>query len=550
MSDRALASPQGTNEERLFSFDAVYRHPGKFSKLDYTGARKKIAIIGGGVAGLTAAWEVSKLGHTVTIYEAEERLGGRILTHHFDNENYGEFGAMRIPANHHCTIHYINEFGLQKRAFVNFNPNAYLFLRGVKTRIKDWKALFRHFSLRENEQKDPFLLYEEKMKIAMAQLTTEEKWAMFSNKLPEGKLTAFDEMSLYQFLTNWFSQDAIQFVGHSTSMYAYEQASFLETLIDYFGVFRVDQFELVGGMETLIAAFRSKMEEKIRTNSEVVAVKINESKVILTIRHNEEYSRETFDYVICAVPAPRVTKISFTPPLSPEQYQAFRGINYASSAKTLCLFKNRFWETKDKIFGGGSFTDLPIQQVWYPSDNSKPSKEKDFAAGFTGSDDRDRFYSKAPKSFEPIDKNTTTKPGVVTGAYTWEGNARRFIALSQREKDDLVISNLEMIHPGASKYLTEVKHYCWDESSNPGRGAFAFFSPSDHQRYQQGLTMPYPSNKPLLFFAGEHIAIAHAWIQGAIQSALSATISVLKLARGEKPVDASLILKEFAEVEA
>ena len=81
----------------------------------------KVGIIGGGIAGLSSAFELRKLGFDVTIFEMQEnRIGGRIYTHYFDKDKrvYGELGAMRIPVDHETTWHYINTFGLKTRPFI------------------------------------------------------------------------------------------------------------------------------------------------------------------------------------------------------------------------------------------------------------------------------------------------------------------------------------------------------------------------------------------------------------------------------------------------
>ncbi|MGD1809538.1 FAD-dependent oxidoreductase [Dapis sp. BLCC M126] len=44
-------------------------------------------------------------------------MGGRIKIHYFRDGTYGELGAMRIPASHGCTLHYIDKFKLPKKTF-------------------------------------------------------------------------------------------------------------------------------------------------------------------------------------------------------------------------------------------------------------------------------------------------------------------------------------------------------------------------------------------------------------------------------------------------
>src|SRR5205823_6634343 len=77
-------------------------------------APKKIIIIGAGMAGLSAAYELTQLGHDVNILEARSRPGGRVQTlrEPFSAGLYAEAGAARIPDNHDLTLKYVKLFGL------------------------------------------------------------------------------------------------------------------------------------------------------------------------------------------------------------------------------------------------------------------------------------------------------------------------------------------------------------------------------------------------------------------------------------------------------
>lgn len=235
-----------------------------------------------------------------------------------------------------------------------------------------------------------------------------------------------------------------------------------------------------------------------------------------------------FDYVICTVPAQPTAQIEFDPPLwssepGRRKYEALTNLSHVSSAKTIVHCNQRHWELVDGIYGGGSFTDLPIQQCWYPSDNSREAKrEAEGAASRTGGTPSVRW--------EAADPNKSKQPGVFTASYTWEANARRFAAMSEDQRNEVVLSNLRKIHPGIEHVIDDIVHCVWDTEANPGHGAFAFFAPGEQRRYQAALCEPWPSNqdKVRVFFAGEHVAIMHAWIQSAVQSALTAVMDVLE----------------------
>src|ERR1700676_1323757 len=112
-----------------------------------------VVIVGAGLAGLCAAYELERRGHRVTLLEADARhVGGRTRTMRFADGLYGEFGAMRIPTRHEITRRYVHELGLPLRKFVLSNPQAYYFLRGERQRIADAAKLNRLYALREDER--------------------------------------------------------------------------------------------------------------------------------------------------------------------------------------------------------------------------------------------------------------------------------------------------------------------------------------------------------------------------------------------------------------
>src|SRR5512132_51021 len=112
-----------------------------------------VVVLGAGLAGLCAAYELERRGHRVTILEAETRhVGGRARTLRFEDGLYGEAGAMRIPERHELTRHYVKELGLSLRPFVQSNPEAFFHLRGRRERIKDVRALATLYDLQGPEK--------------------------------------------------------------------------------------------------------------------------------------------------------------------------------------------------------------------------------------------------------------------------------------------------------------------------------------------------------------------------------------------------------------
>jgi monoamine oxidase len=102
-----------------------------------TGPAKKVLILGAGMAGLVAAYELSKAGHDVTVLEARTRPGGRVhtLREPFSDGLFAEEGAARIPENHDLTLKYVKEFALPLEPFYPSRLNAVRFDRGSREEV-------------------------------------------------------------------------------------------------------------------------------------------------------------------------------------------------------------------------------------------------------------------------------------------------------------------------------------------------------------------------------------------------------------------------------
>jgi monoamine oxidase len=101
------------------------------------GPAKKVLILGAGMAGLVAGYELTKLGHDVTILEARTRPGGRVhtLREPFSDGLYAEAGAARIPENHDLTLKYVKEFALPLEPFYPSRLHALRFDRGEREEV-------------------------------------------------------------------------------------------------------------------------------------------------------------------------------------------------------------------------------------------------------------------------------------------------------------------------------------------------------------------------------------------------------------------------------
>jgi monoamine oxidase len=101
------------------------------------GPAKKVLILGAGMAGLVAGYELSQLGHEITILEARTRPGGRVhtLREPFSDGLFAEAGAARIPENHDLTLKYVKTFELPLEPFYPLRLNALRFDQGRREEV-------------------------------------------------------------------------------------------------------------------------------------------------------------------------------------------------------------------------------------------------------------------------------------------------------------------------------------------------------------------------------------------------------------------------------
>jgi monoamine oxidase len=513
---------------------------------------KTVCVIGGGIAGLVAAHELKKLGHKVTLLEADGRSGGRIYTYHFpdiyDGKYYGELGAMRFPFDHLCTWHYITEFGLKRATFVQENGAAFYHLRTKKFRQEPWPP-------RSTNVADLYPLVRPSI-ISRSPGNVLDGW--FRKLIPKflffqllhlgnafspgrpltGRLRYWDRFSVWQHFQfrNLFPGPVIndeeqEYIGRATGMLSDEQNSYLEALTAKLPHYFPTMSTLEGGMSRLIDAFENALPDEIKLNAPVTKVTIKKDGVRVEWRSEGQCASEEFDYVVCAVQAGATVGIKFDPPLSPPKYEALTNISYQSAAKSIVLCSSRPWEFKDKIYGGGSRTDFETQECWYPPDNAIEADKPDprrlpkLVTDILGGDQlgEDVWNAKDPE--------VSDGPGVLIAAYMRGTNARRFASLTDDQRDTLVRTSLEELHPGIGKTIKRIKHHSWDVQFNPGGGAWAAFAPGERSRYQQAMVEPHryeEDEDPRVFFAGDHLGINHGWIQSAIQTAQGAVWHIHK----------------------
>ena len=454
--------------------------------VDRPGKRKKVLIIGAGMAGLVAAYELKRQGHTPVVLEAQGRVGGRVYTlrEPFAPGLYAEAGAMRIPRAHNLTLEYCAIFNLPMRPFVMGNPKGLVYIGGQRMTAAEANA---------HPEKLPFNLApsehghsaDDLWQRAIAELREmveregEHAWPEIVKR--------YDEYSLYEFLRHkGFSEGAIEFYAVMNFVESDLHNSFIEALREELGGFYLDMQSIVGGMDALPHAFYNELQECVRFGTEVRSIDQDADGVRLHCRVGPD--RVTFDgdYIICTVPFSVLRPIEAT--FSREKERAIRQLNYHASTKILLQVRDRFWEKEDGIEAGATVTDLPIRRMNYP----------------------------------PADPSTGR--GVLLASYTWGQDALQWGAMDEEMRIDEALDDVSRIHPRIRHEFEVGASHAW-YSDRWARGAFALFAPEQQTTLQDAILKP----EGRVYFAGEHCSLYHAWIQGALESGIRAARQIHEL---------------------
>lgn len=507
---------------------ATLARPGEFKSV-------RVGVIGGGLAGMSAAFELRKLGFDITVFEAsEDRLGGRVYTYYFDREKklYGEFGAMRIPVNHETTWHYINLFKLDTQPFIQSEPNTFIYLHQRRARNDPMgkevmENIYPTYPLTPQEARTPWQelgYYGIEYPILKAPPNVRSEIIRVLPKYSE-QLLFWDSLNTRQMFQHMkLSQGAINFLSNLFPIggeFLYH--NYVDFVQEYYPVNFWFMYQIKGGMVNLPLSFYnsfvSPAPEKYYPGipaSSLGQVRWNPGHSVKGIYRNDrngvtlafsnkagEKRQEDFDIIVCAIPFSVVRTLDIDPFFSSIKMQAIKEVAYGNAHKTLFNCSRSFWREQG-ITGGGSYTDLPITTTWYTA--SYPQ----YPPGTGG-------------------EMLANAPGVIVASYNFNLDAVRLGNMPDEERFEKIKRDLEEVHglergaldPIVAQYATQV----WDNDPL-FKGAFCYFTPEQKKLFSWPMILPEYNNK--VFFAGEHVSSLHRWMQGALRSGMEAANSVVK----------------------
>jgi monoamine oxidase len=443
----------------------------------------RVLILGAGCAGLAAAYELGKLGYHCQVLEPNARPGGRAFTVRrgtvseedgprqtaaFDEGLYVNLGPMRISHHHELTLGYCRELKVPIEIFGNVCDSAYLYqqnargLAGKRIRLREART-----------DLDGYV--SELLSKALSEAELEKP------------LTKDDQERLVEYLRRAGALDTSgRYRGSPRSgrsmplalsdLLQSEVGSYLQIDFDY----QPTMFQCVGGNDRLAAAFAARLKDRIVYRATAREIQQTDRGVsVVYTDHDGRARMAEADYCVCTIPLTILAGLRTN--FSPDTQKVIASTQYANAGKMGLQFKRRFWEEDDGIYAGASKTDQEITQIVYPS------------TGFHG-----------PK-------------GILLGYYIQGTNGR---PMGERTPAERIAEALEQgarIHPQYRSEFETGFSVAWHRVTWI-KGSWAGFNTTGRTQLRKG--------EGRVYFAGDHVSNANAWMQGAFESAREAVMTI------------------------
>ena len=486
-----------------FAAESEYKGP---IKLDGDARGASVLVLGAGLAGMTAAFELRKAGYNVRVLEFNSRPGGRNWTLRggdkftelggvtqtcaFEDGLYLNPGPWRIPYHHRAVLDYCKRLGVTLEPFIQLNHNAFLHASGAfngkPQRIREIKADF------QGEVAELLAKATQQGKLDEA-VSTEDKEILLQALKSWGALD-----KNYAYSANLVSAGFRGYArppggGRGAAPVAGEPAKLSDILesrlwryLQNFAAyqFQTTMFQPVGGMDMIGKAFAREIGDLIQFNAKVIRIQQDDGGVTVSYVNSSTSAVPQIakaDWCVCTIPLSVLSQIPMD--VGPRMKAAIDAVPYASSVKIGLQFKRRFWEEDEAIYGGITYTDLPIRQISYPS------------SGFN--------------------RNGS---GVLLGAYVFEGaNSFEFTSMAPADRVARAVELGARIHP---QYKSEFENgiaVAWHRVPFT-LGCSGMWTEETREKHYDDLCQI----DGRIVLAGEHASYIPAWQEGAILSSLDA----------------------------
>ena len=441
-----------------------------------------VTIIGAGMAGLAAAYDLHRAGWQVTVLEACERVGGRVHTmRSFSNGLVAEAGGEFIDNHHTRMLAFAKEFRLSLGEVGSWQGQT-----------DDWGAYEGKAGQSNDTNLWGFNLEKEFENIwaALAELAKQVPDPAHPESAPNAK--ELDSQSS----ASWINSQAahplarMAFADHIRSEYTCEPEHF--SLLDlarnaamYYSApnFYKPTYRIIGGNDQIPHAIASLLPD-VRLNAEVTSINNQANGVAVAYKQGNSFHTISSAFAILAIPLTTARLIEFNPPLPSAHQRMVNEISYGAVTKVMIEYRKRFWH--EKGWNGRLSTDQHIVQTW------------DATSHLEG------------------------EHGIIT-AYTGGGPGAKLSALSDEERTKLAISVIEKIFPGSSDLIENTATIAWINEPFT-RCSYMALAPGQVTVHWQTLFSPAGR----LFFAGEHATIYQGFMEGAVESGQRAAKNIME----------------------
>ncbi len=359
-----------------------------------SGQGKTVLVLGAGIAGLAAAYELTRAGFKCQVLESQSRAGGRNFTARrgtviteespehgkteqkceFDEGLYVNFGPGRIPYHHRRMLHYCAELGVPLEIYV-IQATANLF------HVKD--AFGGQPQIRRRISNDADAYIGELLSKAVTQGSLDHELDEDDKQKLLTLLTVFGDLQagkpcppgVHCPPRNSLCEDPAAVADVCEPRARLQLKDLLHSQFwqhRFYGEENYDYqptlFQPVGGMDKIVEGFKRKIGHLVEYDCEVTKVRLVEDGVEVVCRDRKrgrEFMRRG-DYCLSNIPLPVLQKVPAN--FSEEFKKAVDCGRFTPVCKVGWQANERFWESdKYQIFGGVSFTDEIIREIWYPS---------------------------------------------------------------------------------------------------------------------------------------------------------------------------------------